>query len=93
MQKNTELTFNTLKSMLLDGYAVEREFIAILSRTFMKNNFDELSEKETKVKFCNMKIENEKITGFAFFEDKSVYEIELRNGNSLKGINIIKFYQ
>lgn len=93
MSKNKELTFNTLKSILIAGYAVEREFIAIVSKIFMKNHFDELSEEETKVKFCNMKVENEKITGFAFFEDKSVYEVELKNDDSLKGLNIIKFYQ
>lgn len=93
MSKNKEFTFNRLKSMLVAGYAVEREFIAIVSKTFIKNNFDDLSEEETRVKFCNMKVENEKITGFAFFEDKTVYEIELKNDNSLKGLNIIKFYQ
>lgn len=93
MSKNKELTFTTFKSMLVSGYAVEREFIAVVSKTFMKNNFDDLSEKETRIKFCNMKVENEKITGFAFFENKSVYEVELKNNNSLKGLNIIKFYQ
>lgn len=93
MSKNKELTFTTLKSMLVSGYAVEREFIAVVSKTFMKNNFDDLSEEETRVKFCNMKVENEKITGFAFFEDKSVYEVELKNDHILKGLSIIKFYQ
>lgn len=93
MSKNKELTFTTLKSMLVSGYAVEREFIAVVSKTFMKNNFDDLSEKETRIKFCNMKVENKKITGFAFFEDKSVYEVELKKDHSLKGLNIIKFYQ
>jgi hypothetical protein len=93
MSKNKKLTFNTLRSMLIDGYAVEREFIAIVSKIFMKNNFDDLSEKEIKIKFCNMKVKNEKITGFAFFEDKSIYEVEFRNNDSLKGLNIIKIYQ